>query len=62
MSNEIGYGAAAIRDVNVKYQQKLVDLMKEAASRKPANDTAPADTKSAKPADSNVGRTVDVKA
>jgi hypothetical protein len=63
MSNDIGYGASAIRAGEVKYQQKLVDLMRQAATKKPANDAAPAEAKaSAKPADANVGRSVDIKA
>jgi hypothetical protein len=36
--------------------------MKQAASRKPANDAEPTETKSAKPSDSSVGRKVDIKA
>jgi hypothetical protein len=62
MSSEIGYGAAAIRAGEVKYQEKIVDLMKQAAARKPANDTEPAEAKSAKPSDKSVGRNVDIKA
>jgi hypothetical protein len=55
MSNDIGYGAAAIRAGDVKYQQRIVDLLKEAA--KPAEDVKPA-----KPSDPAVGRNLDVKA
>jgi hypothetical protein len=62
MSSEIGYGAAAIRAGETRYQEKLVELMKQAASRKPANDAEPAETKSAKPSDTSVGRNVDIKA
>ena len=63
MSSEIGYGAAAIRAGEVKYQQKLGDLMKQAATKKPANDDAASKPVAAsKPADTQVGRNVDVKA
>ncbi len=60
MSNDIGYGAAAIKAGDVKYQQSLIDLMKQAAAKKPANDTEPPPP--AKSADPNVGRKVDIKA
>lgn len=56
MSNDIGYGAAAIRAGDAKYHQRLVDLMKQAA--KPAEDVKPA-AQSTAPA---AGHTLDVKA
>lgn len=61
MSNTIGYGAAAIRAGEVKYQQSLVDLMKQAAE-KPEKDRTAAAEETAKPADEKVGRNVDIKA
>lgn len=56
MSSDIGYGAASIRAGEVKYQQRMVDLLKQAA--KPAEEEKPA----AKPSDPAVGRKLDVKA
>lgn len=55
MSNDIGYGAAAIRSGDVKYQASLVDLLKQAGDNKPEKHTVP----EAKPAE---GHTVDIKA
>ena len=58
MISSIGYGAAAIRAGNVKYQQSLVNLLKDAA--KP-----PDDAKTERPAPSHpdhVGKKLDVKA
>lgn len=62
MSSEIGYGASAIRSGEVKYQEKLVDLMRQAAAKKPANDAAPEEVKQAPPAETHKGRNVDIKA
>jgi len=58
MSSSIGYGAAAIRAGDVKYQQSLINLVKDAAKEP---DTA----KTERPARSHpdhVGKKLDVKA
>ena len=58
MSSSIGYGAAAIRAGEVKYQQSLVNLLKEAAKQPDA-------AKTEQPAPSHadhVGKNLDVKA
>ena len=58
MSSSIGYGAAAIRAGDVKYQQSLVNLLKDAAK-------APEAAKTEQPAPSHpdhVGKKLDVKA
>ena len=58
MSSSIGYGAAAIRAGDVKYQQSLVNLLKEAAKQ-------PDEAKTEQPAPSqadHVGKHLDVKA
>ncbi len=60
MSNDIGYGAAAIRAGDAKYQHSLVDLLKQSADRKPAEKSE--DPKPAKPSNEAVGRKVDVQA
>ena len=61
MSNDIGYGASAIKAGEVKYQQSLVDLMRQAATKKPANDST-ATTPAASQPPSGTGTQVDVKA
>jgi hypothetical protein len=61
MSSEIGYGASAIRSGEVKYQEKIVDLMRQAAAKKPANDTTE-EVKQAPPAETHKGRNLDIKA
>ena len=58
MSSSIGYGAAAIRAGDVKYQQSLVNLLKEAAKQP---DEAKAEQPASKSADL-VGKNLDVKA
>ena len=60
MSNEIGYGAAAIKAGEVKYQQSLVDLLKQAAQKPEQTDAKSATA--AKYADAQVGQHLDVKA
>lgn len=59
MSSEIGYGAAAIRSGEVRYQQSLVELMKQSA-KKPETE-ASSDTAKSKPAE-HTGKKVDVTA
>lgn len=60
MSNEIGYGAAAIRAGEVKYQQAMVDMLKKAAAEPKTADVER--TQQSKPADEKVGRNLDIKA
>ena len=60
MSNDIGYGAAAIKAGEVRYQQSLVDLLKQSAQKPERTDTQSA--AAAKYADAQVGQNVDIKA
>jgi|GEM_PF-1300147 len=59
MSSEIGYGAAAIRSGEVRYQQSVVELMKQSA-KKPETETS-SDTTKSKPSE-HQGKKVDVTA
>ena len=58
MSSSIGYGAAAIRAGEVKYQQSLVNLLKEAAKQP---DEAKTEQPASKSAD-HVGKNLDITA
>ena len=60
MSNDIGYGAAAIKAGDVKYQQSLVDLLKQSAQQPEKTSTQSA--AAAKYADVQKGRNLDIKA
>jgi len=57
MSNEIGYGAAAIKAGEVKYQQSMVELVKQSA-KKPEGEHEAAKSKPAE----HTGKKVDVTA
>lgn len=57
MSNDIGYGAAAIKAGEVRYQQSMVDLLKQSAEKKDSKSEAA----ESKPAE-HVGKNVDMKA
>jgi hypothetical protein len=66
MSSSIGYGAAAIRAGDAKYQQSLVNLLKDAAKQPDEAKTQHADEAkpeppAPKPAD-HVGKKLDVTA
>ena len=56
MSSEIGYGASAIKAGETRYQQAVVNLLKDASKKPEASAAAVAAT----PA--HVGKNVDVKA
>lgn len=56
MTSEIGYGAAAIKAGEVKYQHAIADLVKEAGKKSDSQAAA----KSAPP--EHVGKKVDVSA
>ena len=67
MSNTIGYGAAAIRAGDVKYQQAMVEMLKKSAQTpEKANSKADADKiaaeQTAKHRAADSGHAVDVKA
>lgn len=58
MSSEIGYGASAIKAGETRYQQALVDLVKESAKKQEADPSTSKDA----PTPSHVGKNLDVKA
>ena len=58
MSSSIGYGAAAIRAGDVKYQQSLINLVKDAAKEP---DSAKTERRAPSHPD-HVGKKLDVKA
>jgi hypothetical protein len=58
MSSSIGYGAAAIRAGDAKYQQSLVNLLKDAAKQPDEPKTEQPAPKSA----DHVGKKLDVTA
>jgi hypothetical protein len=58
MSSEIGYGYSAIKAGETRYQQALVDLVKESAQKSDAN----ASTEQSKSAPPQMGKHLDLKA
>ncbi len=59
MSSEIGYGASAIKAGETRYQQALVNLLKESAKKPEADATSPSTVVTTP---SHVGNNVDVTA
>jgi hypothetical protein len=61
MASEIGYGAAVIKAGEVKYQQALVNMMKQAAQQADTNQQSAQQSAKSQPPE-HAGKNVDISA